>query len=118
MSDKPIDLDFLENVIGDDKEFERELCEIFIDNSAQYMSKMEETAQSGDGNGWYMASHAFKGASASIGAFPLSKVLETAQKSSEEPTEVKEKLLAEAKAEYVKVEEFIKKDMGFTPASK
>lgn len=111
-NNQPIDLDFLKDVIGDDKDFERELCEIFVGNAAEYIAKMEETAQNGDSNAWYMASHAFKGASASIGAFPLSKILEVAQKSSEESSEVKGKILSEAKEEYAKVESFIKKDIG------
>ena len=107
-SDNPVDVEFLNNIVDGDKEFEHELYEIFIENSAQYLDKMQESLKSGDCNAWYMSSHAFKGASASIGFFPLSRVLETAQKSFESDAATKEGILAEAKQEHNKVMQYIK----------
>lgn len=108
----PIDIDFLQSVVDGDKEFERELYEIFVENSAQYISKMEESAVSGDSNAWYMASHAFKGASASIGFFPLSRILEVAQTNSEASPEEKEKILDDVKREHGRADRYIKAELN------
>ena len=76
---QPIDLDFLRGIIDNDLEFEKELFAIFVENANQNIAKMQDAVNNSDGNSWYMASHAFKGSSASIGAFNLSKILEYAQ---------------------------------------
>lgn len=115
MSDEnstPIDVGFLKEVIGNDKEFELELFEIFIKNSGQNISNMHKAMDDNDSNAWYMASHAFKGASSSIGAFKLSKALEIAQKSADEGGDRKNEIIAEVEEEYAKVEAFIKSDLG------
>ena len=62
-------------------------------------------------NSWYMASHAFKGAAASIGAFDLSKILEYAQKHPEENYEQKTELLKKIKDELALVIKFINEEM-------
>jgi HPt (histidine-containing phosphotransfer) domain-containing protein len=72
-----IDMEFLNSVIDDDIDFKRELFSIFVENANRNIVKMEDAIKDNDTNSWYMASHAFKGASASIGAFDLSKVLES-----------------------------------------
>ncbi len=105
-----IDREFLKSVIENDIEFEKELFSIFIENANRNFARMEETLKS-DNQGWYMASHAFKGAAASIGAFDLSKILETAQKSMEASSEVKSQILAQAKEEFKFVLEFINQEL-------
>ena len=75
-----IDIEFLRSIIENDFEFEKELFAIFSENATRNVTKMEDAIKSGDSNSWYMSSHAFKGASASIGAFQLSNILEYAQK--------------------------------------
>ena len=115
MSDEnstPIDVSFLKEVIGDDKDFERELFEIFIDNAAKNIANMKKAMDDGDSNAWYMASHAFKGASSSIGAFKLSKTMEMAQTSANENNDRKSEIIAEVKEEYAKVEAFINGILG------
>lgn len=103
-----IDIDFLRKAIGDDKNFEKELFEIFLETSKYNLSKLETAINSGDSNSWYMAAHALKGSSASIGAFNLSKVMEIAQKSADNNSESKTKMFEDIKSEFVKVEDFIK----------
>jgi HPt (histidine-containing phosphotransfer) domain-containing protein len=105
-----IDREFLKSVIENDIEFEKELFAIFTENATRNFARMEETL-GGDNQGWYMASHAFKGAAASIGAFDLSKVLETAQKSMEATADVKSQILSQAKEEYKFVLEFINQEL-------
>ncbi len=106
-----IDIEFLRSVVGDDREFEKELFEIFTENAQRNIDKMEEALKSSDTNSWYMASHAFKGAAASIGAFDLSKALEYAQRHPEDVVEEKQKILAKIKAEFKLVVDFIGKEM-------
>ncbi len=108
---KAIDLEFLRSVVGDDQQFERELFEIFTQNAARNIAKMEAAIKDGDSNAWYMASHAFKGAAASIGAFDLSKALEYAQKHPEDSSEDKNKIIENVKAQYKMVAEFIGREM-------
>ncbi|MBM5782663.1 MAG: Hpt domain-containing protein [Pelagibacterales bacterium] len=107
----PIDVDFLRSVINDDPEFERELFKIFVENANRNIEKMEEAYDPSRYNFWYMASHAFKGSAASVGAFELSKILEHAQKSSEEPAEVKAEIVKQVKEEFAKVNKFINENL-------
>ena len=102
-----IDIDFLRKIIGNDLVFEKELFEIFLDNSKYNISKLDSALKSDDNNAWYMASHALKGSSASIGAFPLSRILEISQKSSDEEIEKKVEIFHQIKAEFKKVEDYI-----------
>ncbi len=106
-----IDVNFLRSVIEDDREFERELFTIFTENAQRNLIKMEDAIKDGDSNAWYMASHAFKGAAASIGAFNLSKALEYAQKNPEESSESKIEILNRIKQEFKLVLDFINKEL-------
>lgn len=109
---KPIDVEFLRSVIENDVEFEKELFTIFADNAKRNAEKMEEAIKSSNDNSWYMASHAFKGAAASVGAFDLSKILEYAQKHPEENYEQKTELLKKIKEELNLVTQFISEEIA------
>lgn len=111
-SKKAIDVDFLRSIIENDFEFERELFSIFLENANRNIEKMEDAIKNSDDNAWYMAAHAFKGASASIGAFDLSKILEYAQKHPEENFEQKTTLLKKVKEEFVNVDDFIREELA------
>ena len=106
-----IDIEFLRSVVGDDREFEKELFEIFTENAARNIAKMEEAIRANDSNAWYMASHAFKGASASVGAFDLSKALEYAQRHPEDTNEEKANIIEKVKVQYKLVVELIEKEI-------
>jgi HPt (histidine-containing phosphotransfer) domain-containing protein len=106
-----IDMEFLNSVIDDDIEFKKELFSIFVENANRNIVKMEEAIKDGDNNSWYMASHAFKGASASIGAFDLSRVLEYAQKNPEDNLEQKIETIKKIKEEFRLVLEFINEEL-------
>lgn len=115
MSDKikrAIDIEFLRSVIEDDREFEKELFAIFTENAQRNIVKMEEAIQKVDNNSWYMASHAFKGAAASIGAFELSKSLEYAQRHPEDNMEEKVRILQKVRDEFRLVLDFINEELG------
>ncbi len=105
-----IDTNFLREIVGDDKEFEKELFSIFSDNAHRNFVKMEDSIKNQDNNGWYMAAHAFKGASASIGAFELSKLLEHAQQFPEESFGQKNELMKRIHEEFRLVLDFINEE--------
>lgn len=104
---KVIDTEYLKSIIENDYEFERELFKIFKENAERNIDKMEETMKNGQESIWQMTAHAFKGSSASIGAFDLSKLLEYAQKHPEEAAEQKAVILKQIKDELKLVIEFI-----------
>lgn len=108
---KAIDVEFLRSIIENDVEFEKELFAIFTDNAIRNVERMEEAVKNSNDNAWYMASHAFKGAAASIGAFDLSKILEYAQKHPEENYEQKTELLQSIKEELALVIKFINQEV-------
>lgn len=108
---KAVDVEFLRNIIENDIEFEKELLTIFLENAHRNLVKMEDAMTSEDNNSWYMAAHAFKGASASIGAFNLSQLLEYAQKHPEENLEKKNKTLTDIKDEFKLVLEFVNQEL-------
>jgi HPt (histidine-containing phosphotransfer) domain-containing protein len=110
-SKRAIDTEFLRSVIDNDIEFERELFKIFVENANRNMSKMEDAIKETDNNSWYMASHAFKGGSASIGAFDLSKVLEHAQKNPEANPQQKTETLKKVREEFLLVLNFINEEL-------
>jgi len=103
-----IDLDFLNKVIGDDQEFAKELFEIFIDNCSYNISKLQKALNDNDKNSWYMASHAMKGSSASIGAFNFSKLCDLSQKNSDQDNAEKTKILENIQNDFAKIQDFIK----------
>lgn len=111
MTNQAIDTEFLRSIIENDKEFEKELFDIFTENANRNIIKMETAIKNADTNSWYMASHAFKGAAASIGAFDLSKTLEYAQKHPEDSVALKEDTMKKVKDEFNLVLEFIAKEM-------
>ncbi|MBM3579550.1 MAG: Hpt domain-containing protein [Alphaproteobacteria bacterium] len=103
-----IDLKFLNEIIAGDFGFEKELLTIFADNAKRNFTKMEEAIKASDNNSWYMASHAFKGAAASIGAFGLARILENAQQYPENDSELKKALMKQINDELELVLEFAK----------
>jgi HPt (histidine-containing phosphotransfer) domain-containing protein len=107
---KAIDMEFLRSIIDNDIEFEKELFAIFVENANRNLIKMEESIGK-DGQAWYMASHAFKGASASVGAFELSNILEDAQRAIESSSEQKKEILSRAREEFKLVLEFINEEL-------
>lgn len=108
---KAIDVEFLRSIIDNDAEFERELFKIFSENAHRNIIKMEDAIKENDNNSWYMAAHAFKGASASIGAFDLSKVLEYAQKHPEDNSDQKGEIINKVKEEFRLVLDFINEEL-------
>ncbi len=77
--DPDIDMDFLNLMTRDDKEFKKELLTLFLENIDDNIIKIEDTLKAGDKEGWYKAVHQLNGSAGVIGAFNLSKILEYAK---------------------------------------
>ena len=107
-----VDLRFLREATLGRKDFERELFEMFFSTSNDNIVKIEKSLAENDNKIWYSASHDLKGASASIGAFPMAKALEYAHHNFDSPNEKKITMLAEIKEEFAKACDFIEKETG------
>ena len=95
-----LDVEFLNTIIDDDIEFRNELFVIFKDSSNANLQKMIKSLESEDFSMWYAASHAFKGAASSIGAFALASILEQAQRSVDKNRQERELILADVQQCY------------------
>jgi len=95
-----IDLKHLSNIVDGDIEFEKELFKVFIDNGKLNIEKMEISIQENTDESWYACSHAFKGASAAVGAFQLAKILEECQQLTISSKQDKITILKQTKVEF------------------
>jgi HPt (histidine-containing phosphotransfer) domain-containing protein len=107
-----LDMEFLRQVTGSDIEFEKELFLIFLESSRNNLEKMEKSIADKNDTNWHLAAHSFKGASASIGAFDLSKTLELAQYHPKGLFEEKAALLKKIQTEFDLVTDFINKQIA------
>lgn len=112
VDNQAIDIEFLRGIIENDKEFEKELFEIFVENAKKNIEKLEEAIVASDNDSWYMASHAFKGAATSVGAFDLAETLETAQQSPDENGSIKKEILKNIKDDFELVLNFINRNIA------
>ena len=116
--EEPVDFNYLKEIIADDHQFEKELFDIFLENAEVNIQKMAQAIDDSysekkeisepSNNKWYMASHAFKGAAGSIGAFKLSRILEKAQQCAEEDGDGKKSILQKVQDEFELVSSVIK----------
>jgi two-component system, sensor histidine kinase and response regulator len=86
---KPVDLDQLRTIIGDDREFMNELCETFVASSARIVEELSRALSAGDRASLSSMAHKLKGGSSSICAHELAQLAATLEK------DAKEKPLAE-----------------------
>ena len=70
-TEEPVDLSTLLDSVGDDEEVIAQLVDIFLENSRQRVTMLQKAIDSGDTAEIGSQTHAFKGASGSIGAMPL-----------------------------------------------
>lgn len=97
-SQAPVDLEFLRTVTDSDNDFEQDLLKIFIQSADNDVGKMEKSLGNPRCDDWYLSSHSFKGAAASMGAFTLAKSLEYAQFHKDETDDKKLVMLDDIKA--------------------
>lgn len=72
-------------ITGGDKAVEEQLFTLFFASSERCVSKMEEALAANDLAAWKSVCHEYKGASASLGAVPLSERCGAAEQHSPNP---------------------------------
>jgi signal transduction histidine kinase/DNA-binding response OmpR family regulator/HPt (histidine-containing phosphotransfer) domain-containing protein len=81
---KPVDLEQLRSIVGDDREFMNELCETFVSSSTRIMEELTRAFSAGDRAVLSAMAHKLKGGSASICAHELAKLAATLEKDAKE----------------------------------
>jgi HPt (histidine-containing phosphotransfer) domain-containing protein len=81
---KPVDLDQLRAIVGDDRDFMNELCETFVASSSRIVEELTRALSAGDRAVLSAMAHKLKGGSASICAHELAKLAATLEKDAKE----------------------------------
>jgi CheY-like chemotaxis protein len=92
LAPKPVDLDQLRTIVGDDRDFMNELCETFVESSGRIVEELERALSAGDRAVLSAMAHKLKGGSSSICAHELAKMAASLEK------DAKEKPLPELRA--------------------
>lgn len=108
--DKPVDLDNLREITDGDAELEAEFFDEFRSSANEVLSVLDPVAN--DNETWRKAAHALKGIAMNLGAYPLGELGKQAQEKCEAPSEEKQTMLAEIKAEYQNVLQFLAEEQG------
>ncbi|MEP7243644.1 MAG: response regulator [Gammaproteobacteria bacterium] len=81
---KPVDLDQLRTLVGDDREFMNELCETFVTSSTHIVAELTRALSAGDRAVLSAMAHKLKGGSASICAHELAKLAAALERDAKE----------------------------------
>ena len=81
---KPVDLDQLRSIVGDDREFMNELCETFVSSSTRIVEELTRALSAGDRTSLSAMAHKLKGGSSSICAHELATLAATLEKDAKE----------------------------------
>ena len=80
LASKPVDLDQLRTIVGDDREFMSELCETFVTSSTRIVEELTRALSAGDRASLSAMAHKLKGGSSSICAHELAKLAATLER--------------------------------------
>lgn len=104
----PIDLKLLHETTQGEPELERELAEIFLEDTGQRLGVLRESLESGDAQNLAFNAHAVKGAAANIGALRFHDLAYRLEMRSKEQVMREAKaLLAELEREFARIREFL-----------
>jgi CheY-like chemotaxis protein len=81
---KPVDLDQLRTLVGDDREFMSELCETFVASSSRIVEELTRALSAGDRASLSAMAHKLKGGSSSICAHELAQLAATLERDAKE----------------------------------
>ena len=103
----PVDLSRLDSFTDGDKETEKELVGLFVEQSDKTIKILEEQSKSEDKTAWAEAAHKIKGGAGSIGADTLHALCDRAEHSEGAASERYE-LFIKIKDEYTRVRTYLK----------
>jgi signal transduction histidine kinase/DNA-binding response OmpR family regulator len=81
---KPVDLDELRTMVGDDRVFMNELCETFVTSSSRIVEELARALSAGDRAALSAMAHKLKGGSTSICAHELARLAARLEKDAKE----------------------------------
>jgi CheY-like chemotaxis protein len=81
---KPVDLEQLRVIVGDDRAFMNELCETFVSSSARIVEELTRALSAGDRAVLSAMAHKLKGGSSSICAHELARIAAALEKDAKE----------------------------------
>jgi two-component system sensor histidine kinase/response regulator len=81
---KPVDLDQLRTIVGDDRDFMNELCETFVASSTRIVEELTRALSAGDRAVISAMAHKLKGGSASVCAHELAALAAALEKDAKE----------------------------------
>jgi signal transduction histidine kinase/CheY-like chemotaxis protein len=84
LTKKPVDMEELRALVGDDRDFMSELCETFVSSSARIVEELERALSAGDRAVVSAMAHKLKGGSTSICAHELAQLAATLEKDAKE----------------------------------
>ncbi len=102
----PIDIAHLNLFTDGDPDTEKELLDLFFDEANSSVSSLTQSLADNDDDAWEKAAHRLKGASANLGAVPLSNACEKAEDGYEKDNADKEKMLGDIKIELNELRKF------------
>jgi len=102
----PVDMSYIQACIGDDKEREKELCGMYLEQAEECLENLKKAYEDKDSENWRKLMHLLKGASLNIGADELSAICKEGELGFEESDTVKEKILAEVNKYFLEVKDF------------
>jgi len=109
MTNDVVDLANLRDMIGNDKDLEKELFEEYYSSSAQLLDELKNFyKQESDSESWKKSAHAFKGIAHNLGATHLGELCKQAQDGMALPSNEKKILLEKIESENNKVTEYLK----------
>jgi len=104
---QPVHLDHLRKFTDGDPKEDKELCESFLDQAEEMLKSLDQSCSDNQGTKWRQAAHKFKGSSANLGAFDLSKLCEEAESAFAASEEEKKVHVENIRQELGAVREFL-----------
>lgn len=105
---KPVELDRLQEICCGDREFERELIDVFLTDSLERIRTMESALQERNQEIFRVQAHSIKGASANAGAETMTAIAHSLEQVAVEGNGgTAERLVQDMKQEYEKVRIFL-----------
>jgi HPt (histidine-containing phosphotransfer) domain-containing protein len=108
----PVDLTSLRELTGGDNDFEREIIDLFLDDTVLRLDRIKEAIEGGNSIGVEAEAHSIKGVSGNMGAERFRKLAQTLEfkGKSEGSLEGAEQMLADLRSEFENVKRFFQEN--------
>lgn len=107
-----IDFNHLDMFTDGDPDEEKQLLDLFFEQTVMSIQELQEYMTSGDNEGWKKAAHRMKGAAANLGAAPLSEACKAAELNPGASDEKKTEMIKDIKANLSALRAFLKLEKG------